>query len=368
MEAKKSRIPIVRILIIVLIGMVLAGVIYFSPALLIQGDNAPPFPHLKTGGTATVSLILQNRWRSAYRKDKGVELDYDSTGSTKGITKMTDKELAVAFTHAPMTDEQEEKARGKGGEVVHIPVVLCAVVLIYNVKDLPQDKPLRFTGEVLADIFLGKIAKWNDPALQKLQDEGVKLPEGDITVVHRSDSSGTTYVFTDYLSGVSSAWRGKVGKAASEVKWPVGEGEDRNEGVARRVRLTEGAIGYVDLVHAWNFELPYAKVENKDKTAFVHAEAENMTAAAEAVAGAIPEDLTFQLVNQPGKNSYPITGAVWAVCYRHQPAADHKSVVDFLHWATHDGQQFAKNMSYAPLPPAFVERAEKKIEAITAAP
>jgi phosphate transport system substrate-binding protein len=361
---KKSLIPIVLILFVVVLVVGAGALMYFSPHLFVHGEDEPqPAAQLKMGGTATIFLIMENRWRLVYRKEKGVELDYESTGSTKGLTKMIDRDLAVAFTHAPMSDEQKAQAKAKGGDVLHIPIVLCAVVPVYNVKDLPKDKPLKFSGEALGDIFLGKIDKWNDPALKKL-NEGVDLPDEKITVVHREDSSGTTFVFTDFLVGASPAWKEKFGKAGSEIAWPVGEGHQRNEGVAFEVKETEGAIGYVDLVHAWNYDLAYGAVENKDKSAFIHAEAANITAAAESVVGALPEDLTFKLTNQPGKDSYPITGAVWAVCYQAQPAAKQKTVVDFLRWATHDGQQFAKNMSYAPLPVEIVERADKKLDSI----
>jgi phosphate ABC transporter phosphate-binding protein len=367
-KKRKSLIPIFVILFVVLVVMGFSLFMYTSPGFFVRSDDHPPAVQLKTGGTATVFLILENRWRSAYLKDKGVDLQFESTGSTKGLTKMIDKDLAVAFSHAPMTEEQKDQARAKGGEVVQVPVVLCAVVPVYNVKDLPKDKPLKFSGEVLGKIFRGKIDKWNDPALQELQDEGVKLPDQKIAVVHREESSGTTFIFTEYLIGASGTWKEKFDKPASEVKWEVGEGQQRNEGVALRVKQTEGAIGYVDLVHALNYELPYAKIQNKDKTDYIHADAEKMTSAAHAVAIADADELTVKLTNQPGKDSYPITGVVWAVCYKNQPAADHKSVVDFLHWATHDGQQFAKNMSYAPLPPEFVERVDKKLESISASP
>lgn len=366
MENKKPLFSPLRIAIIAILGVAAGAAIYYSPGWFTEGQNTPPLPRLKTGGTGTIFLIVENRWKNAYRKDKGVELEYVSNGSTKGVAAMTDRELAVAFTHAPMTDDQKEKARAKGGEVVHIPMVLCAVAPVYNVKGLQNKPPLKFSGEVLGDIFLGKIARWNDPALKKLNDD-VDLPDEKITVVHRKDSSGTTFIFTDYLCDASPAWREKFPKPASEVEWPVGEAQARNEGVAQCVAGTEGALGYVDLVQAWNFELPYGAVQNKDKSAFVHAEADTMTAAAQAVLGGVPDDLTFRLTNQPGKDSYPIAGVVWAVCYQNQPAGERQGVVDFLHWATHEGQGFAKNMSYAPLPKEFVERAEKKLDSITAA-
>jgi phosphate transport system substrate-binding protein len=318
--------------------------------------------HLKTGGTSIAFIIIENRWRVAYRKETGVELDYESTGSTTGLKRMIDKKYAIAFTHAPMSEEQRKKARAAGGEVVHIPVVLCAVVPVYNLP-LKGKEPLKFNGEVLGDIFLGKIDTWNDPALQEL-NRGVELPKTKITVVHREDSSGTTLIFTDYLAGASSHWREAYGdKPRAEVEWKTGVGKPRNEGVARHVEETEGAIGYVDLIHATGDDIPFGAVENREK-AFVRASAESMTAAARGVTADLRDDLTFALTNKPGRDAYPICGAVWAVCYRDQPAADQKKVVDFLRWVTHDGQNFASKVSYAPLPDELVERVDAKITTI----
>jgi phosphate transport system substrate-binding protein len=357
-----------RLVVIVLVGAGLGVLVYYSPAFLIKNDEPPSYARLDTGGTSVVSFLLENKWRGVYRKEKGVEVHYDSTGSTQGVTQMIGKKYAIGFTHAPMTAGQREEARAEGGEVVHIPVVICAVVPVYNVKGLKDKPPLKFTGEVLADIFLGKIDKWNNPALQKL-NEGVGLPDAKILVVHREDSSGTTSIFTDYLHGASAAWRKEVGAAGSKVKWPAGEGVARNHGVADKVYRTEGAIGYVDLLYAsyGDGKLQHGAVRNKGDTAFIHAESEKMTAALKGLIAAIPEDLTFQLTNQPGKDSYPICGAVWAVCYQAQPASDRERVVDFLHWVTHEGQKYAKDMSYAPLPEELVGRADEKIKSIKVA-
>jgi phosphate transport system substrate-binding protein len=361
-----SRTSVIRIFLIVTVGVALCLLVYLAPAFF--SDPGSPAPaRLSTGGTSVAYVIMENRWRTAYRKEKGVEVDYESTGSTNGVKRMIERKYAIAFTHTPMTEGQREKARGEGGEVVHIPVVLCAVVPVYNVKGLKDKPPLRFTGGVLADIFLGKIGKWNDPALKKL-NQGVDLPDAGITVVHRADSSGTTFIFADYLHGASAAWQGQIGPARSEIKWPVGVGVRRSLGVARHVRKTEGAIGYVDLLHAFTGEIPYGAVRNQDDTAFIHAGAENMTAAATGLVADLPADLTFKLTNRRGKDAYPICGAIWAVCYQDQPASDQKKVVDFLHWVTHEGQQFATDMSYAPLPEGLVRRADQKLQLIKAAP
>jgi phosphate transport system substrate-binding protein len=309
---------------------------------------------------------MENRWKAQYQKEKNIVVDYASTGSTVGVTRMIDGDYAIGFIHAPLSEAQKETAKAKRGEVLQIPVALCAVVPVYNLKELKGKAPLRFTGEVLADIFLGKIVKWNDPALKQL-NEGLDLPDAEIAVVHREDSSGTTSLFTDYLQGASAAWRKEMGGAESRVQWPVGIGASRNSGVAAEVQQTEGSLGYVDLIQALNNDIPYGAIENKDKTAFIHAEPQNMTAAAQTLANDVPQDLTFSLSNRPGKDSYPISGAIWAVCYRQQPEADAKKVVDFLHWATHEGQRFAKSLAYAPLPDALVERIDQRLKLIRSA-
>jgi phosphate transport system substrate-binding protein len=363
-EQQPRRISWVRIAVIAVLGGALGLLIYYSPAFFDQEDRSPAPARLKTGGTSVAFVIVQNRWRTAYRKETGIDVDYESTGSTEGIQRMIDRKYAIAFTHAPLSDEQRQKAQAVGGAVVHLPVVLCAVVPVYHVKELQDKPPLNLTGEVLADIFLGKIERWNDPALKKL-NEGVDLPDTKITVVHREDSSGTTLIFTDYLAGASAAWRERIGPAKSEVPWPVGVGKARNEGVALHVQQTEGALGYVDLLHAVKDDLPHAAVQNKERTAFVHAEAENITAAARAVP---PDDATLRLTNRPGKDSYPICGVIWAVCYQTQPTPERKKVVEFLQWVTHPGQEFAKNMAYARLPEELVALADERLKTIKSAP
>ena len=302
-------------------------------------------------------FYMVDKWDSAYRKDKKIKINYASTGSTTGITRMIDNKYAIAFTHAPVSDEQKQMAQSKGGAVLHFPVVLCAVVPMYNLKELKDKPPLRFDGEVLGDIFLGKIHKWNDPALKRL-NEKVELPDIPITVVHRRDSSGTTLVFTDYLEGASARWKKEMGEASSTVKWPVGVGLERNQGVAAHVSKTEGAIGYVDLLFAKADT--YGAVQNKDKTAFIHAEPDNITAAAQGLIASIPEDLTFRLTNKPGQDSYPISGGIWAVCYQNQPKSNGHLVPEFLEWIMHEGQTLAKYRAYAPLPGHRTRRARRR--------
>jgi phosphate ABC transporter phosphate-binding protein len=221
---------------------------------------------------------------------------------------------------------------------------------------------------VLAKIFLGKIDKWSDPALKRLNPDQ-NLPDTPIKVVFRDDSSGTTLIFADYLHGASDLWKKEGGPLGSELKLgSFAIGKSRNEGVEDYVRKTEGAIGYVDLLHVKNGvdpDLMYGAIENKDGK-FIHVQAENMTAAARAIINDIPEDLTFKLTNKSGPQAYPICGTIWAVCYRNQPAADHQKIVDFLQWITHQGQKDAVYMTYAPLPPELVGRAEQKLKTIKA--
>jgi phosphate transport system substrate-binding protein len=365
-----SRTSVVRIVILLAVGVALGVLISFSPPWFAK-EPPPREEHLKAGGTNSVYVILANRWRTAYAKEKGVEVDYDSTGSTTGVNGMIDRKFAVAFTHSPLSEEQKKKAKEKGGEVVQIPLLVCGVVPVYNVPELKDKPPLNFTAEVLAGIFLGTIDKWNDPALKKL-NEGVDLPDTRIIPVHREDSSGTTAIFTDYLLASSDAWRDKVGKAGSEVPWPagVGEAKPRNNGVAGHVLRTPGAIGYVDLLYAFNNEdvvLDYGAVQNKEKTAFVHADPDNLGATLKAHLGDVPEDLAFGLTNQSGKDSYPLCGVIYAVCYQSQPAGQQKQVADFLRWITHDGQKWARENYDAPLAEELVKRTDAKIDSIKAA-
>jgi phosphate transport system substrate-binding protein len=357
--------------VIVIAGaLVVALLLNFSPGLFVKQETPPALVHLKTGGTSVVAMLLENRIRGVYRREKGVEVDYASTGSTEGVKGMIDGDYAIGFTHAALTDAQRQQAQTVRGKVLHIPIVVCAVVPIYNVAKLKDKPPLKFTGEVLADIFRGKINRWNDRALKQLND-GIELPDAPIQVVHREDSSGTTFIFTDYLSGASAVWREEIGPPSNKIKWPIGRGMARNLGVADHVYRTEGTIGYVDLLFAnygdfVNRNVQYGAVQNKDKTAFIRPTAENMTAALQAQLANLPEDLTFRLTNQSGENSYPICGCVWAVCYETQPASSQKLVVDFLHWMTHDGQRYATGMSYAPLPDDIVRRLDEKLVSIKA--
>jgi phosphate transport system substrate-binding protein len=310
------------------------------------------------GAGSPFIFSMISKWANEYNKSKGVKVNYQSIGSSGGIKQMTEKTVDFGCTDGPMTDEQLKEAKGKGGEVVHVPLAMGAVVPAYNLNGIDD---LTLSGQVLADIFLGKIKKWNDPGIKKLNPK-VGLPDNDIVVVYRSDRSGTTYIFVDYLTKVSDAWREKVGVATS-VKWPVGDGEKGIDGVASRVKSTDGALGYVELIYALQNDITFAKVKNKAGKA-IKADPKSMTAAADAALKNIPDDLRYSITDAEGKDSYPISGTIWAVVYVNQPADKGQPVVDFLRWCIHDGQKFCEDLHYAKLPPVLVEKADKKLDAV----
>jgi phosphate transport system substrate-binding protein len=274
---------------------------------------------------------------------------------------MIAKTIDFGCTDAPMNEEQLEKARQAGGAVLHVPLVLGAVVPIYNLPDV--QKELRFTGPLLADIYLGKVKKWNDPAIQEV-NPGVQLPDMEIQVAHRSDGSGTTYIWADYLAKVSPEWKEKVG-VGTAVKWPVGAGERGSEGVTGKVARSPGGIGYVELLYALQNKLKFGAVRNREGQ-FVLASPESAAAAAANALTTIPDDLRFSLTDPPGKDSYPISGTVWSVLYANQPPPKGEQIASFLRWVTHEGQQYTKDLNYTPLPQGLVERVEKKLGEIKA--
>jgi phosphate transport system substrate-binding protein len=370
--AMKSSV-IVRVSVILIIGAALCVAAFYSrdffPAVNeVKRDNSAG---LNVGGSSVVFFIM-DKWKHTYMGDKGVDIVYTSSGSAGGINNTIDKTYQIGFSSAPLTEKERKEAKAANGEVIQIPVVLIAVAPIYNVKELNELKqPINFTGEVLADIFLGKIKKWNDPALQKI-NEGVKLPDKEIIVVHREDASGTTFLFTEYLAGASEAWKKEMGPASNKVKWPVDGkrfiGIPRNYGVAGHVKRNDGTIGYVETLNAMTNKLKIGAIQNADKSAFLEAKPEYVTAAAKNLSTEALESGAFSLTNRPGKDAYPICGVEWAVCYQNQPAAQQKKVADFLHWSIHEGQAFTKELHYAPLSEELVQHAEKKIKSIKSAP
>ncbi|MGB9885758.1 MAG: phosphate ABC transporter substrate-binding protein PstS [Moorellales bacterium] len=311
-----------------------------------------------SGGGATFPYPLYSKWIEEYKKLKpGVLVDYQSIGSGGGIRGITEGTLDFAGSDAPMTPEERAKAPA---EIVHLPVVLGAVAVTYN---LPGNPVLNLDGETLAEIYLGRITKWNHPRLQAL-NPGLTLPERDIAVIHRSDGSGTTFVFTDYLSRTSPAWREGPGTGKS-VSWPFGIGGKGNEGVTGQLKLIEGAIGYVELAYAVKNGLPCARMKNRAGR-FVAPTPAAVAAAAAGAAQDMPEDLCLSLVNAPGPDAYPISTFSYLLVYQDQPdPVKGKALAEFLWWAVHEGQQYAEELLYAPLPEPVVKRLEEKLKDLT---
>lgn len=309
-----------------------------------------------TGAGATFPYPIYSKWFSDYAAKTGVRINYQSIGSGGGIRQLSEQTVDFGASDAPMSDEELSKA--KGGKVLHFPMVLGAVVVTYNLPDVT--KSLKLSGIVLGDIFLGKITKWNDPRIAAL-NPGVKLPAKDILVVHRSDGSGTTYVFTDYLAAVSPAWAAGPAKG-KEVRWPVGLGGKGNEGVAGQVRQIVGSIGYVELAYARQNRLSYAEVQNATG-AFVAPTIEAITEAAAAAANKLGKNTDYRvsIVNAPGKKAYPISSFTWLLVYDKMPNAEKsKTLTDFLKYALNDGQKSASALDYAPLPSGLAKQLEQR--------
>ncbi len=311
------------------------------------------------GSGSTFAGPIMSKWVRDYKKAKDIDINYTAVGSGGGIRQVIAKETDFGFTDTPLGDAELNKAKEAGGDVIHIPVVLGGVVPAYNLDGIKE--PLRFTGPILADIFLGNIKKWNDPALKEI-NAGVDLPDMEIVVFHRSDRSGSTAIFTDYLAKISKDWKEKAG-AGLEVKWPVGEGHKGTDDLADAISKTPGSIGYVELLHALKKKIQHAKVNNQEGN-FVQGSLEGVTAAAEGALSAVPEDLRFTLTNAPGKDSYPISGATWAILYVKQAGDRGPRLVDFLTWATHDGQDSVTDLYYARLPKGLVQKAEEKLRSV----
>jgi phosphate transport system substrate-binding protein len=311
------------------------------------------------GAGATFPYPLYQKWMSEYDKvNANVKIDYQSIGSGGGIKQIQAQTVDFGASDAPMTDDE---LKGAPGELLHIPTVLGAVVLTYNLQGVSQ--PLRFSPEVIADIFLGKIKKWDDERIRQ-DNPGVSLPAGDIGVVHRSDGSGTTYVFTDYLAKVSSEWKERVGVNKSP-QWPVGQGGKGNEGVTGQIKQQPYTIGYVELAYAVQNKLPVAQIKNSSGS-FIEPTIDAVTAAAAGSAASTPEDLRVSITNAAGAAAYPISSYTYILAYKDQKdAGKGKALVDFLWWALHDGESFAKDLQYAPLPMEIVKRAEAKVNSVT---
>jgi phosphate transport system substrate-binding protein len=311
------------------------------------------------GGGSTFVRPIMEHWAQIYQNRSPTRVEYTAVGSSKGIEGVTLKLLDFGCTDAYMTDEQLQAA---GGKILHLPLVLGAVVPTYNVPPAGTNVALRFTGPLLANIFLGQITNWNDPAIA-VNNPGVKLPDLPITVVYRKDGSGTSSIWTDYLSKASAVWKERVG-SGTKVAWPTGIGAEKNDGVADAVSRNRGAIGYVELSFALANGLPSGQVKNA-AGAFITPSIESVTAAAAGALDKIPGDFRFSLTDAPGPASYPIAGTAWAVLFVDQPSIKQVEMLDFLRWTVGEGQAYAGDLKYAPLPDelcALVQQALNDID------
>jgi len=316
-------------------------------------------PLMINGAGATFPYPLYSKWFYEYSNaNPGVRFNYQSIGSGGGIKQITAGTVNFGATDAPMTEEGMKKLPGA---ILHIPTALGAVVPVYNLDEVPAG--LKLTSDLLAGIYLGKITRWNDPKIAEL-NKTVTLPNADIVVAHRSDGSGTTDIFTKYLTTVNAEWRAKVGRGPS-VNWPVGIGGKGNEGVAGVVKQTPGAIGYVELAYAKQNKMKVASLRNKEGN-FVSPTLEATSAAAAGMAKSMPDDFRVSLVDAPGKESWPISGLTWILVYRDQTdEARGKAIVQFLKWAIRDGQKMEAALDYAPLPKAVVEKVDLALKQIS---
>jgi len=312
---------------------------------------------LINGAGATFPYPIYSKWFDEYAKvDPSVRFNYQSIGSGGGQKQITARTVDFGASDGPMSDENLAKAPGK---ILHIPTVAGADVITYN---LPGNPKLKLDGDAIAGIFLGNITKWNDPKIAAL-NPGVELPDVGIIPVHRSDGSGTTFIFTDYLSSISPVWADSVGKGTS-VKWPasVGIGAKGNEGVAGQVKQLSGAVGYVELIYAKQNQMPYADVKNAAGN-FITPSLDSVTAA--LATAKIPDDFRFSMVNAPGDQSYPIAGTTWLLVYQQQKdAAKGKKLVEFLNWALTKGEGMASSLDYASLPESLQQRVLERIKTI----
>lgn len=331
----------------VLAASLFAGVALAAKLLLINGAGATfPYP-------------LYSKWFYEYTKvDSSVNFNYQSIGSGGGIRQITAQTVDFGASDGALTDKQLKDAPG---ELLHIPMTAGAVVVTYN---LPQvSERLKFSPEVVAGIFLGKITKWNDPKIAA-DNAGASLPAENIIVAHRSDGSGTTNIFTDYLCSVSQTWNDKVGKGTS-VEWPVGLGGKGNEGVAGLVKQTEGSVGYVELAYAEKNDLPCADIKNKSGN-FITPSIESTTAAVNGKINTMPSDFRVSLVNPDGEDAYSIAGFTWILVYKHQTdKVKGEKMVEFLRWAVTEGQKYSEDLLYAPLPKSMVKKILARVDEIT---
>jgi phosphate transport system substrate-binding protein len=335
---------------VLLAAFALATVLWAQGNLLINGAGATfPYP-------------IYSKWFDEYHKlHSNAQFNYQSVGSGAGIKQVTEGTVDFGASDGPMNDEQTKAYQDKhGSAILHFPTVLGAAVPTYNIPGV--NSPLNFTPEALAGIFMGRISKWNDPAIASA-NSGVKLPGNDIVVVHRSDGSGTTYIWTDYLSKVSGDWKNKVGKGTS-VNWPVGLGGKGNEGVTGLIKQTPNSVGYVELIYAVQNKIEYGSVKNSSG-AFIKADLAGVSAAAADAAKTMPEDFRVSITDAPGKTAYPISSFTWLLIpAKFGDAGKRDAVKDFLKWMLADGQNYAEQLSYAKLPKEVIAMETKAISKI----
>jgi len=331
-----------RIAVLLLAVLALAGVVWADSALLINGAGATfPYP-------------IYSKWFDEYHKTNGAaQINYQSVGSGAGIKQVTEGTVDFGATDGPMNDDQLKAYKDKhGSAILHFPTVLGAVVPTYNIPGVTT--PLNFTPDALVGIFLGRISKWNDPVIANA-NKGVNLPANDIVVIHRSDGSGTTYIWTDYFSKVSSDWKDKVGKGTS-VNWPVGLGGKGNENVTGLVKQTPNSIGYVELIYAVQNKIPYGAVKNA-MGEFIKADLASVSAAAAAASTTMPDDFRVSITNAKGKGVYPIASFTWLLIpQKFTDASKRDAIKGFVTWMLADGQNYAENLSYAKLPKEVVAK------------
>jgi len=338
----------------ILTGLMMLGLAsVFAIAIAAQGQL--------TGAGATFPFPIYSKWFDTYSKMKSVQINYQSVGSGAGIRQVTSGTVDFGASDGPMTDEQiAAYQKDRGTAIYHFPTVIGAIVPTYNIPGV--NVALKFTQKAIADIYLDKITKWNDAEISKA-NPGVQLPGEDIVVVHRSDGSGTTYIFTDFLSKISEEWKSKVGRNSS-VNWPKGLGGKGNEGVSGLVKQTPYSLGYVELIFALQNNLPYGDVQNASG-AFVKASLETTTAAAAAAAKDMPADFRVSITNAPGKTAYPICSFTWLLIPGKIPDAGKRDTLKgFLLWMLTDGQKDTEALYYAPLPKQVVQQELKAISKI----
>jgi len=337
-------------LAVLLLSLVAAGAVMADSTVLINAAGATfPYP-------------IYSKWFDVYHQKNGaIQINYASVGSGAGIAQLTNGTVDFGASDGPMNDDQIKDFKDKRGTMVlHFPTVLGAVVPTYNVNGVSTD--LNFTQKALSGIYLGTITKWNDPELVNA-NKGVKLPADDIVVVHRSDGSGTTYIWTDFLSKASTDWANKVGKKTS-VNWPVGLGGKGNEGVSGLVKQTPGALGYVELIYAVQNKMSYGKVQNADGK-FIKADLASVAAAAAGAAKSMPDDFRVSITNAPGAGSYPISSFTWLLIpAKISDAGKRDAIKDFLKWMLTDGQGYDEGLSYAKLPKPVVDKELKALAQI----